>query len=223
VLYRALPPFIRRQIAISHFVAEHCDTATVVVPNGVPDRMRSASGDVQRRVLVAQRLECEKDTALALRIWQRATLREQGWHMAIAGRGSEAAALRSLAHRLGVEDSVAFLGFVDDVASLMAQSSVLLATAPAEPFGLSVVEAMAAGLPVIAADGGGHHEVLAGFDGQLFRPGDSDAGAAALDALAGRPTALLVARTRGRERYEERYTIEQHVDELLAVYEEAAC
>jgi glycosyltransferase involved in cell wall biosynthesis len=217
VLYRALPPFIGRQIAISRFVAEHCNTPTVVVPNGVPDRS-AAMLDRQPIVFVAQRFEREKDTALALRIWQRASLRAHGWRMEVAGRGKEEVALRSLATRLGLDDSVTFLGFVEHVDAIMARSSVLLATAPAEPFGLSVVEAMAAGLPVVAADGGGHHEVLAGFEGQLFRPGDSDAGAAALDELAGNATALDTARTRARQRYEAKYTIEKHVDQLLDVY-----
>jgi glycosyltransferase involved in cell wall biosynthesis len=221
VLYRALPPFFRRQIAISRFVADHCGTRTIVVPNGVPDRALPVTGERQPTVVVAQRLEREKNTALALRIWQRSSLRTRGWRMEIAGRGREDPALRALARRLGIEGSVSFLGFVADVDVLMAHASVLLATAPAEPFGLSVVEAMSAGLPVVAADGGGHHEVLAGFDGQLFRSGDSDAGAAALDALAGDDRAISEARARARDRYEERYTIERHVDRLLEVYAEA--
>jgi glycosyltransferase involved in cell wall biosynthesis len=220
VAYRGLPPFLDRQIAISHFVAERCETPTVVVPNGVPTRDVPS---IERGpiVLVAQRLEQEKDTALALRIWARSSLRTEGWSMEIAGRGSEQSTLRSLARSLGVDDSVSFLGFVDDVGARMDRASVLLATAPAEPFGLSVVEAMAAGLPVLAADGGGHHEVLAGFDGQLFRAGDSDAGTIALDALAGDAAALAAAQRRGRERFEAEYTIEKHVDRLVDVYEGA--
>jgi glycosyltransferase involved in cell wall biosynthesis len=217
-LYRVLPSCFREQIAISRFVADTCGTPTVVIPNGVPDRAPPGAPR-EPVVLVAQRLESEKDTALALRIWQRASLRTRGWRLEVAGRGAERAGLEALAARLGIDESVRFLGFVDDVGALMARASVMLATAPAEPFGLSVVEAMAAGLPVVAADGGAHREVLDSFGDQRFRIGDSDAGAAALERLADDQTTRVHVADAARRRYEEQYTIEHHVDRLLDVYE----
>ena len=93
-----------------------------------------------------------------------------------------------LADRLDCRDSVEFAGQVADTDALLAGSSVLLAPAPAEPFGLSVVEAMSHGLAVVAADGGAHGETV-GEDGLLFPPGDVDGAARALDRLAVRPRA----------------------------------
>ena len=64
--------------------------------------------------------------------------------------------MTDLADALGVADSVDFVGQVADTDRLLGESSVVLAPAPEEPFGLSVVEAMAHGVPVVAADGGAH-------------------------------------------------------------------
>jgi glycosyltransferase involved in cell wall biosynthesis len=219
--YRLLPPCFRMQIAISAFVAQRCGTRTVVVPNGVPAPEVST---VAREpiVLVAQRLEPEKQTGLALRAWARSPLRHSGWHLEIAGRGAERAELETLATSLGVAGSVMFSGFVEDIGERMARASILLASAPSEPFGLSVVEAMAAGLPVVAAAGGAHTEILEGFDGQMFRPGDVDSCAVALTRLGTDSQLRSALSTRGSERYEQHFTIEHHVDRLLAVYERMA-
>jgi len=103
----------------------------------------------------------------------------------------------------------------------MARAALFLATAPAEPFGLSVVEAMAARLPVLAAAGGAHNEVLAGFDDQVFRAGSADACRDALERIAADSEARTEAAQRGRRRFEERFTVERQVDALLGVYERA--
>ena len=218
-LYRALPPCFRAQVAVSRFVADTCGTPTVVVPNGVPDP--GPVDPVASRdpvVLVAQRLEQEKRTSLALEAWAASGLASDGWRLAVAGRGSGLSALGAHAHRLGVEDSVDFLGFVDDLRDRMRRASVFLATAPGEPFGLSVVEALANGLPVLAADGGAHREVLAGFPEQLFPVDDAHACANALRHLASDTAVRTTFAERGRCRYQDRYTIGRQVDGLLDVY-----
>jgi len=76
--------------------------------------------------------------------------------------------------RLGLTDRVEFTGNVDDVAGQLDRADVLVhASVIPEPFGLVVVEGMAAGLPVIAADAGGPAEVIThGVDGLLYPPAD---------------------------------------------------
>jgi glycosyltransferase involved in cell wall biosynthesis len=219
--YRGLPRWFRAQLAISAFVAETCGTPSVVVPNGVPER-QLAAGDRERVVLVAQRLEPEKNTELALEAWHRCGLRHSGWRLEIAGDGAQRRGLRALAGSLGIEETVHLLGFVDDMAERMGRASLFLATAPSEPFGLSVVEAMASGVPVVAAEGGAHQELLAGFERQLFRPGDPEACAQLLDRFGADETSRSDAAARGRTRYEERYTIERQVDRLEEVYAQVA-
>jgi len=94
--------------------------------------------------------------------------------------------LHMLVARLELTDRVEFTGHIDDVAGQLDRADVLVhASVIPEPFGLVVVEAMAAGVPVIAADAGGPAEVITnGVDGLLTAPGDVDALAEALQALA---------------------------------------
>jgi glycosyltransferase involved in cell wall biosynthesis len=90
---------------------------------------------------------------------------------------------------LGIAPAVRFLGHRADVAVLMDQASLLVAPALHEAFGLSVVEAMAAGLPTVAAASGGHLETIGAVPGAaLFPPGDAEA-AGRLLALLGRDEA----------------------------------
>ena len=222
-LYRALRPFITAEVAISDYVAQMAGGDPVVIPNGIPDITVARSDGSGRTVLVVQRLEREKDTATALRAWHRAALRHDGWSLQVLGSGVERDSLESLVADLDLSASVQFLGSVDDVAARLGAASLLLATAPAEPFGLAVVEAMAAGLPVVAADGGAHRETIGpASPDTLFAPGDEVAAARLLDGLAADPARRAALGGAGRARFEAEYTVERHVDRLEALYERVA-
>jgi glycosyltransferase involved in cell wall biosynthesis len=99
------------------------------------------------------------------------------------------AELRAQVERAGLGDRVRFAGFVEDVPSLLAEVDVVVhASVIAEPFGLVVVEAMAAGAAVVATDLGGPREVVTdGVDGLLCPPGEPAALAACLVRLARDP------------------------------------
>jgi glycosyltransferase involved in cell wall biosynthesis len=80
---------------------------------------------------------------------------------------------------LGISESVHFAGFRDDVPALMGRASMLLATCPVEGLGLTVLEAMAVGLPVVTTDVGDVQLLLGGLGKVLAA--DPDGMAAALD------------------------------------------
>ena len=211
---RAVARRLVRQISISHFVATRVGEPTLVLHNAVPGAPASRLGP---QVLVLQRLEAEKDTATAVRAWAMCRARSQGWTLTIAGRGSEADGLRSLAEDLNVADSVHFAGFVTDPGELRQAAGLLLATAPEEPFGLAVVEAMAAGLPVVAAAGGAHLETLAEV-GAFFPPGDSRACAVQLDRLALDAGLRHDLARRARARQQVAFALPAHAGGLMRVY-----
>ena len=100
------------------------------------------------------------------------------------------ASLRTLARGLGIADRVEFRGFQEDVAGELGQIDILVhASTIPEPFGQVVVEGMAAGRPVVAADAGGPAEVITdGVDGVLYRGGDIDGLSRALQRLAADPS-----------------------------------
>ena len=94
--------------------------------------------------------------------------------------------LRALVEQLGLHDRVDLRGFTDDVAAELAEVDALVhASVIPEPFGRVIVEGMAAGLPVVAAAGGGPDEIVTeGVDGLLYPPGDVDELAARLRRVA---------------------------------------
>jgi glycosyltransferase involved in cell wall biosynthesis len=208
---------IARDIAISRFVADRVSGPTVLLRNAVPDQ---AQADLELpTVLMLQRLTEEKSPELGLRIWAESGLGTAGWRLVVAGTGDRQRAMRELTDELGLDDSVEFVGQRSDTDRLLDQSSVVLATAPEEPFGLSVVEAMAHGVPVVAAEGGGHVETM-GHDGMLFPPGDARAASGALVQLAADRDLRRRVGERLRERQRRMFSLGQHLEGLERLYGE---
>jgi glycosyltransferase involved in cell wall biosynthesis/GT2 family glycosyltransferase len=217
VLARFTSRPIAAEIAISEFVAASVQGKTTLIPNGVPDRPPASLEG--HRVVMLQRLDEEKAPDVGIRAWAASGLGDRGWELVVAGSGVLRPGLERLASELGCASTVNFAGQVADTDGLLASSSMILAPAPAEPFGLSVVEAMSHGLPVVAAAGGAHVETV-GDAGALFPPGDVTAAAALLSRLADdrAERQAMGAALRGRQR--ERYGLELHLDRLEAFYRE---
>lgn len=204
------------EIAISQYVKGMVGVPSLVVHHGIADSEPvDASG---RRVVVIQRLEVEKHTDLAVRAWARSQLGDIGWELVIAGDGADRPALESLAHAEGVASSVRFLGRVDDVDRERTAAAFQLATAPNEHFGLSVLEAMSVGLPVLAADGGAHLELLGEDYPATFPPGDVDRAAEGIRRLALEPQLRCVLGERLRQRQQDCFSLAAHGEALEAVY-----
>ena len=146
-------------------------------------------------------------------------------HLLVAGDGPERDGLESIASRMGLNDAVQFLGFIDDVRSFLAACELLVfPTLPelSEGFGLAALEAMASGLPVVASDVGSLPEVVTdGVTGLLVAPASPDALSAAIARL-GADTALRERLgAQGRERARADFTLDAMVSGTIAVYEAA--
>jgi glycosyltransferase involved in cell wall biosynthesis len=127
--------------------------------------------------------------------------------------------LRRLAGSLGVADTVSFLGEREDVPEILAATDLLLAPSWEEPFGRSVVEAMAMGVPVIATNIGGPAEIIEdGADGCLLPPRQPEVWAEKVRVLLSRPDQLRAMGQRGRERALARFGTSRHVEAVLEVY-----
>lgn len=112
------------------------------------------------------------------------------------------------------------LGARDDVPELLAGAHVVVvASTWAETFGLAAVEAMAAGVPVIAYDSGALSEVI-GDAGMLVPAGDRTALTAAMALLAANPQERHRLAALGRQRVSERFSYEVQTDALYAVFED---
>jgi glycosyltransferase involved in cell wall biosynthesis len=107
--------------------------------------------------------------------------------LVIAGVGPQEPSLKARAASLGIEDKVLFLGQVPNARRKFRAFDCFALTSDYEPFGMVLLEAMAAGLPIICSDCGGAPEVVAGA-GRLFPLGDSDALSVCLIAMSSEPS-----------------------------------
>ncbi|ANQ86738.1 glycosyltransferase [Azoarcus olearius] len=131
------------------------------------------------------RLHPDKDQATLLRAFARARAAlPTGALVAILGKGRLEAKLKAQAAELGIADAVRFLGQVPNARTAFSAFDLFALSSDHEPFGMVLLEAMAAGVPVVATDCGGAPEVV-GDAGALFPLGDDAALARLIVAHAG--------------------------------------
>ena len=129
--------------------------------------------------------------------------------------------LESLGAELGLEDSVEFLGNCEDVPAALARMHVLAVPSHGEPFGRNVVEAMAAGRPVVAWDLAGPSEILDnGETGILVSPYEVEAFAGSIIELLRNREKLESMGERGRAVARERFHRSRTASEVQAIYRE---
>ncbi len=173
---------------------------------------------------VAARLAPVKGIATLIRAFddllRRRGSQRPGITLEIAGEGPEEQNLRESVAELGLGDSVRFLGWRDDIPQLMETWDIYAQPSYAEGFGLSVLEAMAAGLPVVASRAGGLPELIRKKEtGLLVTPRDRVALAFALESLVRDPRLRYRLGSRARDHVTRRFTIENEVDEIRFLYQ----
>jgi len=130
----------------------------------------------------------------------------------VVGDGPERGPLGRLRHQLGLDETVLFLGHRTDVPEIMSALEVFALTSESEAFPLSVLEAMAAATPVVAADVGAVAEaVLHGETGYLVKPHDPEAMARAIYRLLRHPERARRMGLAGRSRVQTLFPIEANV------------
>jgi glycosyltransferase involved in cell wall biosynthesis len=140
----------------------------------------------------------------------------------LVGDGPLRPKLEEQARSLGIEASVRFLGLRSDVADILRDSDVFVRPSLTEGMSLTVLEAMACGLPVVVTPVGGTSEVVTdGANGCLVAPGDVSALSAALLKLADDARLRRRLGRNGRALVERQYGWSRVIDANLRVYESA--
>lgn len=140
---------------------------------------------------------------------------------AIAGEGPDRAALEAQARALGLADRVIFLGQRQDVRELLAGCDAFVLPSLWEGLPVSILEAMAAGKPVIASEIPGNDEaVVHGITGLLVPPRDPVALADAIRSVVADPALAARLGTAGRERAEQEFSVDTMVRRTTAIYDE---
>ncbi|GAA2605509.1 hypothetical protein GCM10010304_64410 [Streptomyces roseoviolaceus] len=157
------------------------------LPNSVPDPALPPADGTAKVVIAAGRLVRVKRYDLLIEAFAQVAAAFPDWQLRIYGKGEEQPALRQLIERLGLWNNVFLMGAATPMEAEWAKASIAAATSDFEPFGMTIVEAMRCGLPVVSTDCPyGPAEIIKdGTDGRLVPVGDRDALASALLELVG--------------------------------------
>ncbi|MFF8876015.1 glycosyltransferase family 4 protein [Streptomyces massasporeus] len=157
------------------------------LPNSVPDPALPPADSTAKVVIAAGRLVPVKRYDLLIEAFAPVAAAHPDWQLRIYGKGEEQPRLRELIERLGLWNNVFLMGAATPMEAEWAKGSIGAAASNFEPFGMTIVEAMRCGLPVVSTDCPyGPGEIIQdGTDGRLVPVGDRDALAAALLDLVG--------------------------------------
>ncbi|MDI1431971.1 glycosyltransferase [Polyangium sorediatum] len=198
----------------------------VTIRNGVDTRAyKPGDAPRARRVLdvpagvlhvgCVARLSAEKDHATLITAFARVRTSHPGARLTLVGEGAERASLEALVKTFGLHGAVSFLGHRDDVAALLPGFDLFALASRTEGTSLTLLEAAAAGLPIVATRVGGNPEVVTdGETGLLVPAGQPAAFADAIGSVWARPDRARMGAA-GRALVEERYGMKK----MLSAYE----
>ena len=167
-----------------------------VISNGVdvmrfhPARDHFDGGGRAARIVYVGRLDPDKEVEVLIRAMPH-VVRTRRVEVVLAGRGTDERSLRRLATRLGVSECVQFPGFVGDaqLPGLLQTAMLFVMPSPNELQSIATLEAMASGLPVVAADAVALPELIEdGRNGFLFPPGEARALADGIERVLADPS-----------------------------------
>ncbi|WP_333762946.1 glycosyltransferase family 4 protein [Streptomyces sp. IBSBF 2390] len=190
---------------------------TLAVPNCVPDPGLPPADGSAKVIVAAGRLVPAKRFDLLVEAFGEVAGKFPDWSLRIYGAGTDKDRLRRLIEEHGLEGRAALMGVVSPIEEVFARASIVASASDAESFGMTLVEAMRCGVPVVATDCPlGPAEIIDdGVDGRLVPMGDKHALAAEL--------CQLIADESGRRRMGEAARAAAHRFDparIAAVYED---
>ena len=214
---------IRRDLLSTGLVT---DERVTVIPNGIDvGRVEAGGGDALRRelgldgsapvVAVIGRLGPDKGHRVAIRAFAEVLRARPEARLLIAGAGHLADELARFAAELLPDGAAQFLGHRDDVGAILDAANAVLVTSFREGMPHVVLEAMAAGTPVVATAVAGIPEMIEdGRDGILIPAGSHTAASAALERVLADQTAAGALAASARRRVERDFGLEMMVDRV---------
>ncbi len=195
----------------------------VVIGNALPDEAFATvpltlakRPGVLRVGMVARMNARYKNHSGFLRIAARIRAQFPGTEFVLAGDGPLRKEIEQEAQSLGLGNHVVFLGDRRDVSAVLASMDVAVLTSDSEGLSNVILEAMAAGVPVVAYDVGGNRELVNDDRGAIIRPGDEDQFAAAVGHLLDQPVLREKLAHNARAFAAEKFSLQR----IQAAYEE---
>jgi glycosyltransferase involved in cell wall biosynthesis len=205
-----------------------------LIPNGIPlDAYSSPTSTAtawrhqngfeagQLLFVCVARLDPQKNHAMLIASFAEGFRENPDAHLLIVGRDTEhSETLKAAARLTGAGDRIHFLGVRSDVPDILHSSDVFVLASDYEGNPLTVMEAMAAGLPVVATSVGGVPELVVPDEtGLLVEPGDGQAMARTLRLIADQPAMRQLFGEAGKTRALENFSAEAMAEEYAGLYE----
>jgi glycosyltransferase involved in cell wall biosynthesis len=169
--------------------------------------------------VIVARLSPEKDVETLVRAAAIAAERFSGFRLEIVGDGVCRASLEELSAQLRLDDRVRFLGEMDNIPELLGRAALFVLPSLTEGLSLTLLEAMARGLPVVATCVGGNPEVVSqGETGLLVEPRSPESLADAMVRVVVQPELARQMGIAGRRRVEEFFDVRRMIAEYEALY-----
>jgi glycosyltransferase involved in cell wall biosynthesis len=199
-----------------------------VIPNGLPEELfAGVTGDLARdpremRIGMISRMnDPVKRHDLFLRAAKRLAERFPQLRFILVGDGPLRGGLEALADQLGLRDRVVFLGDRRDVPAVLATLDISVLPSASESLSNVILESMAAGVPIVAANVGGNPELVQnGTTGLLFPSGDEEQFSRAMETLVTQPELRKQFGICARQRARAEYTIPKIRDRYQELYRE---
>jgi glycosyltransferase involved in cell wall biosynthesis len=205
-----------RQLALRSRICS--EDRLITVWNGVQDTpFRAEPGTDPVRIAMVARFAPQKNQSLLI----QAVADLPSVSVDFVGDGPTRSAAEAEANRLGIADRVRFLGDRGDVDRILARSQIFVLSTNWEGLPYSIIEAMRAGLPVIATDVGGNREAVGeGVTGYLVERGNKSALCERISRLAADPALRVQLGLAGRAFYEKHLTVEAMLGKTSRVYDD---
>lgn len=175
-------------------------------------------------MLCASRFAADKGHKYLIDSIQRlSTITDVPFHLVLAGDGPLLEAAKAQVKALGLEESIAFIGFRRDIKNLYKGSDLYINASEHEALSYLIIEAMAAGLPVIATDMGGNRDIVNDENGcgLLVKYDDPVSMSDAMKRLIEEPALLASCRQGALRSIDEKFEIHKWMDKTFGVYETA--
>jgi sugar transferase (PEP-CTERM/EpsH1 system associated) len=219
-------------LTVNRFVCVSRDSAIITRGEGISPRrirtlwngidltrFRPAIPEGSGPIVAVGRLSPEKDFMTLVRAAAIAVRRDPSFRLDIAGDGVSMPEIKSFISESGLDGAMRLLGQIRDIPSLLSSASAFTLASLTEGVSLTILEAMAAGLPVVATRVGGNPEVVVHEQtGLLVPPSEPEALAAALLKLWHDPAERRVMGVAGRARVEAHFDVRKMVAEYEELY-----
>lgn len=192
----------------------------LTVHNGMPEisnelKANQNNSDNIKIVMVA-RFDKQKDHLTLIKAFQTIS----GVQLNLVGDGPNLEEIKNYVNEIGIAERVNFLGFCDNIAEILAEAHIFTLVSNWEGFPRTIIEAMRAGLPVVASDVGGVAEaVIDGNNGYLIPRGDVEVLRNRLQKLVEDEKLRREMGYLARQRYESEFTFQHMFEKTFEVYE----